>query len=101
MKPLFFNYPADQSTYTIDNEWLLGDSLLAAPMLTDQVSRDIHVPVGKWYDVTHRRVVTGPTNLTSYNANLTSIPTFVRLGTPDCGALIGALAPGSQFPSAP
>ena len=101
MKPLFFNYPADQSTYTIDNEWLLGDSLLAAPMLTDQVSRDIHVPAGKWYDVTHRRVVTGPTNLTGYNANLTQVPTFVRLGTPDSGALIRALAPRSQLPSAP
>ena len=40
MKPLFFNYPAEQSTYTIDDEWLLGDSLLAAQILSDQASRD-------------------------------------------------------------
>ena len=35
MKPLFFNFPDDQSTYPINDEWLLGDSLLVAPMLTD------------------------------------------------------------------
>jgi len=32
MKPLFFDYPDDQSTYTINDEWLLGDSLLVAPL---------------------------------------------------------------------
>jgi len=100
MKPLFFNYPADQSTYTINNEWLLGDSLLAAPMLTDQISRDIHLPAGKWYDVNRRRVITGPANLTGYRADLTQVPTFVRLGTPDSGTLMRALASGSPLQSA-
>jgi alpha-glucosidase (family GH31 glycosyl hydrolase) len=59
MKPLFFKYPADQASYTIDDEWLLGDSLLAAPILRDLASRDVHLPAGRWYDVAHRRVVTG------------------------------------------
>ena len=35
MKPIFFDYPNDQKSYTIDDEWLYGDSLLAAPVLTD------------------------------------------------------------------
>jgi len=95
MKPLFFNYPADQSSYAIDDEWLLGDSLLAAPMLTDQTSRDIHVPAGRWYDVAHRRVVAGPANLTGYTADLTQTPTFIRLGTPDTGMLMRALGLGA------
>jgi len=92
MKPLFFNYPGDQSTYTINDEWLLGDSLLAAPILTDQSTRNVHVPAGTWYDVTHRRVITGPTDLSGYTAGLTQVPTFVRLGTSDTGELMIALA---------
>lgn len=97
MKPLFFNYPADQSGYTIDDEWLLGDSLLAAPMLTDQTSRDIRVPAGRWFDVAHRRVVAGPADLTGYAADLTQIPTFIRLGTPDTGMLMRAFAHAKQL----
>ena len=90
MKPLFFNYPADQSGYTINDEWLLGDSLLAAPILSNGTTRDIHVPAGKWYDVAHRRVVAGPADLTGYAADLTQTPTFIRLGTPDTGMLMRA-----------
>jgi alpha-glucosidase (family GH31 glycosyl hydrolase) len=93
MKPIFFNYPADQSSYTIDNEWLLGDSLLAAPILSDGASRNVHLPSGKWYDVAHGRVVAGPADLAGYAADLTQTPTFIRLGTPDSGMLMRALAP--------
>jgi alpha-glucosidase (family GH31 glycosyl hydrolase) len=92
MKPLFFNNPDDQSTYTINDEWLLGDSLLVAPMLTDEPSRTVHVPAGNWYDVTRHREVTGPTDLIGYAADLTQTPTFIRLGTPDTGTLMHALA---------
>lgn len=94
MKPLFFDYPRDQATYTVDDEWLLGDSLLAAPVLADDTSRDIHVPPGHWYDVAHRRVVTGPTTLSAYSADLGTTPMFVRLGTRDTGLLMRALATG-------
>src|SRR6266496_742276 len=76
MKPLFFDFPADQASYAIDDEWLLGDSLLAAPVLTDQASRDIHLPAGTWYDVAHHQVVEGPAELTGYSADLTRTPAF-------------------------
>jgi alpha-glucosidase (family GH31 glycosyl hydrolase) len=96
MKPLFFDYPGDQASYQIDDEWLLGDSLLAAPVLTDGSSRDIHVPAGEWYDVVHHRVVTGPTTLAGYAAGLSDTPAFVKLGTADTGTLLSALAPGAS-----
>lgn len=93
MKPLFFNDPGDQAAYPIDDEWLLGDSLLAAPVLTDRNSRDVHLPAGRWYDVQQRRTVTGPADLKGYTADLTRTPTFIRLGTSDTGTLLRALAP--------
>ena len=91
MKPLFFDYPQDQRTYTIKDEWLLGDSLLAAPVLSDGTSRDIHLPAGSWFDSLRHRVVTGPTTLSGYHAGLNQTPTFVKLGTRDSATLTGAL----------
>lgn len=92
MKPLFFNYPQDEATYTIADQWLLGDSLMAAPVLADQTRRNIHVPPGRWYDVLHRRTIHGPADLTGYAADLSRTPVFVLLGTHDTGALMSALA---------
>ena len=66
-------------------------------MLTDQTSRDIRVPAGRWFDVAHRRVVAGPADLTGYTADLTQTPTFIRLGTPDTGMLMRAFAQAKQL----
>ncbi|MYS24594.1 Glycosyl hydrolases family 31, partial [Streptomyces sp. DvalAA-14] len=92
MKPLFFNHPQDEATYAINDQWLLGDALLAAPVLADGARRDIHLPPGRWFDVHHRRTIHGPADLTGYAADLDVTPVFVLLGTPDTDALLRALA---------
>ncbi|WP_225850365.1 glycoside hydrolase family 31 protein [Streptomyces sp. HPF1205] len=91
MKPLFFNHPRDEAAYTIDDEWLLGDALLAAPVLGDQARRDIHLPPGRWFDVLHRRTIHGPADLTGYAADLSRTPVFVLLDAPETGTLMSAL----------
>jgi alpha-glucosidase (family GH31 glycosyl hydrolase) len=91
MKPLFFDFPRDRAAYTIADEWLLGDDLLAAPVLTDGTSRDVHLPAGRWYDVLRHRVVRGGT-LTGYPAGLGQIPMFVRLGGHSTSGLLAAVA---------
>ena len=96
MKPIFFDYPDDQQSYTINDEWLFGDSLLAAPVLANVTSRDIHVPAGRWYDVLHGCAVDGPVNLRNYAVSLADVPMFVKLGTGDTGMLLGALAHGKK-----
>ena len=89
MQPLFFEYPSDRAAYTIGDEWLLGDSLLAAPVLSDGTSRDVHLPPGAWYDVARGTVVHG--DLHAYPADLGTLPLFVRMGTSDTKSLIAAL----------
>ncbi len=91
MKPLFFDFPGDPSGYTVDDEWLLGDSLLAAPVLGSGTSRDIHLPPGRWYDVAAHRIRTGPAELHGYAAGLGTTPLFVRLGTAQSGRLMADL----------
>jgi alpha-glucosidase (family GH31 glycosyl hydrolase) len=95
MKPIFFDFPEDKASYTLSNEWLLGDSLLAAPVDSDTTTRDVDVPAGQWYDVSRHRVVNGPTTLHAYGADLAQVPMFVRLGTPDTGMLMQALHAGA------
>ncbi|WP_433325070.1 glycoside hydrolase family 31 protein [Spirillospora sp. CA-294931] len=90
MKPLFFNFPKDEAAYTVSDEWLLGDSLLAAPVLTEGTSRDVHLPPGTWYDVARGKVVNGG-DLRGYQADLGTLPLFVKMGTPDTKRLIAAI----------
>ena len=89
MKPLFFDFPKDKAAYTINDEWMLGDSVLAAPVLSSGTTRSVHLPHGSWYDVTHHRVVRGGT-IASYHASLGQTPMFIRLGTSKSSALIAA-----------
>jgi alpha-glucosidase (family GH31 glycosyl hydrolase) len=89
IKPIFFDYPRDTASYTIDDEWLFGDSLLAAPVLADVSSRRIHLPPGEWYDVKHHDVVAG--DIPAYPVSLADVPMFIRLGTPDTARLEDAL----------
>jgi alpha-glucosidase (family GH31 glycosyl hydrolase) len=92
MKPLFWDFPKEQPTYTVDDEWLLGDSLLAAPVLDDAVTRDIYLPKGKWFDPYHRTTITGGRWVRSYPAPLNVTPMFIRQGGPDYRLLKAALA---------
>jgi alpha-glucosidase (family GH31 glycosyl hydrolase) len=92
MKPIFFDFPKDPASYTISDEWLLGDSLLAAPILTEGTSRDIHLPAGHWYDVQRHRAVMGGVTLHGYHAGLGHTPIFLRLGSRSTGMLMRALA---------
>jgi alpha-glucosidase (family GH31 glycosyl hydrolase) len=94
MKPVFFDFPQDRAGYTATDEWLLGDALLAAPIVTSTDSRTVTVPPGRWFDVLRHRVITGPATLTGYQASLAQTPLFVRLGTAQTRTLMSALAPG-------
>lgn len=94
MKPVFFDFPRDRASYTATDEWLLGDSLLAAPIVTSADSRTVNIPPGQWFDVEHRRVITGPATLTGYHASLAQTPVFIRLGSRQAGTLMRAFAPG-------
>lgn len=98
MKPLFFQFPDEETTYTIDDQWLLGDTIMAAPVLTDDVTRNIYVPSGDWLDVRNNEVINGPTTISNYEAPLQTIPVFVRLGTDETEMVIEAFQSGQKAP---
>ncbi|MGP4048678.1 glycoside hydrolase family 31 protein [Streptomyces sp. 2A115] len=79
MRPLFFDFPKDEASYTVSDEWMLGPAVLAAPKLDEGTTRDVFLPSGTWRDVTNGQVVRGPVTLKGYAAPLGVTPAFVNL----------------------
>ncbi len=91
MRPLFFDFPGDQPAYTVDDQWMLGPAVLAAPKLTPGTTRDVFLPTGSWFDVNHGTVVRGPRILKGYATPLGVTPAFVNLRAPGADKAIQAL----------
>jgi hypothetical protein len=87
MTPLPVAFPEDPATYNLassDNrqfQWMIGPSLLAAPLLHDSYSTsslmNIYLPAGTWIDIETGAVHTGPTTLTDFDMPLDKVPVFV------------------------
>jgi alpha-glucosidase (family GH31 glycosyl hydrolase) len=79
-RPLFFVDPADQNTYTISDQFMLGEKLLVAPVLKKgAVSRDIYLPKGTWSDLWTGRIYQGNTTLQHFSAPIDILPVFVKI----------------------
>jgi alpha-glucosidase len=79
--PLLFFFPQDQSTFTQDQEFMLGPSLLIAPVSTEgATSRNVYLPAGSnWYDLHTGAWYAGGQQLVAA-APLSTIPVFAREG---------------------
>jgi len=77
-RPVWWIDPTNPDAQAIDSEFLLGDTLLVAPVLEKgAVTRDIFLPRGHWRDENNQsQVWTGPTWLLDYPAPLDALPYF-------------------------
>ena len=90
-RPLLLNYPSDANTLDIDDEFMIGGELLAAPVVkSGQTSRMVYLPEGVWYDFWTGNAVPGG-SMIRVNAPLDVVPLFVR------GGSILPLAPAMNF----
>jgi len=78
-RPLLLNYQEDDNTLSIDDEYMVGADLLAAPILRPgQTSRRVYLPRGDWYDFwTAKPVHAGDLQA---EAPLETTPLYVRGG---------------------
>ncbi len=80
-RPLVLNYQNDSNTYNLDDEFMVGNDLLVAPVTRpDITSRLVYLPKGIWYDYWTNRKYTGGTMI-RVEAPLETVPMFVRGGT--------------------
>lgn len=78
-RAMVMDWPQDPNTHAIDDAWMMGDRLLAAPLTAGEDGRSVYLPAGDWYDFengNHREggrwhTVEAPTD---------TIPLFVRGG---------------------
>src|SRR5215204_5777386 len=81
MRPLWFEYPNDQRTYTLDDEYLVGRDLLVAPVVREGATkRGVYFPAGDdWVDWwTGKRYEGGKD--AEVEAPLNRLPLFARVG---------------------
>jgi alpha-glucosidase len=81
VRPVFMAEPDNKDIRSIDDCYMLGDSLLAAPVLEEGAKqRRVYLPAGKWYDFWTNEIHTGG-RYTKIEAPLERLPLFVRAGT--------------------
>ena len=77
---LVMDYPEDASTWTIDNQFLMGDALMVAPAFAGEAVRSVYLPAGDWVDFWNGKRYSGKQNIEVRPA-LEEIPIFVKAGT--------------------
>jgi alpha-glucosidase len=67
LRPLLFEHPDDETTYTADDEFLLGDALLVAPITRPGIEhRHVYLPAGTWVHWWTGEVIEGPAHLLAH-----------------------------------
>lgn len=93
LRPLLLEFPADPLAARVDDAYMLGSSLLVAPIFSDArqpVERVVYLPAGEWFDFWTDERLSGGRAITR-TADLSTIPLYVRAGT------ILPLAPERMF----
>jgi alpha-glucosidase len=81
LRPIFWDDPQDDSLWDVPNEFLLGDSLLVAPVLyPGACSRQIVLPSGRWYSFWDDQVYDGPMSM-NFPVDNKIIPLFIKGGS--------------------
>ncbi|UYO97802.1 NPCBM/NEW2 domain-containing protein [Microbacterium sp. M28] len=84
MRSLALNYPQDAGSYSVEanNEFMLGDDYLVAPVFTQTTVRNgIYLPAGtQWVDYWTGRLYEGGQVVNGHAAPLDRLPVFVRAG---------------------
>lgn len=81
LRPLVYAYQDDAATYNLDDEFLVGDELLVAPVLDPgALGRYVYLPKGLWYDFHSKATLRGP-QLYYTQAPLGTLPLFIKEGS--------------------
>lgn len=80
-RPLFFEFPLDRQTYSIDLQFLWGSALMIAPVLAeDTLQVEVYLPASLWYDYYSFQLVSTGGAWVRLPAPLDTIPLLLRGG---------------------
>ncbi|MBN1564733.1 MAG: glycoside hydrolase family 31 protein [Anaerolineae bacterium] len=80
VRPLFMLDPQDEALRGLDDEFMLGDIVLVAPVLKPGATkREVYLPKGVWYEYDTGKLIDGAQSVTA-DAPLERMPIYVRAG---------------------
>jgi alpha-D-xyloside xylohydrolase len=79
-RALVLDYPNDENVWRIDDEYMMGESILCAPFTDSAFSREVYFPEGDWYDFNSNKRYEGGKKY-RINMSLNEIPMFVKANT--------------------
>jgi alpha-glucosidase (family GH31 glycosyl hydrolase) len=80
-RPLWLQFPGDTTAAHQQQEWMLGDDVLVAPVVTQSATQQqVYFPAGCWQDPVSGTQYTGPTTAT-VSAPLNKLPFYFVCGT--------------------
>ena len=74
MRALVSDYTSDPETYNIDDEYLLCDNLLVAPIIVGKTEREVYLPEGNWRDYFTKN----PVKSGKFTVRTDSIPVYEK-----------------------
>jgi alpha-D-xyloside xylohydrolase len=77
MRPMVLEFPDDPACSYLDRQYLLGDSLLVAPVFSADGDTRYYLPDGRWTDLLTGRALEGGRWITERH-EFASVPLFVR-----------------------
>ena len=80
MRPLVMEFPHDGKTVDLSAQWLMGSSILVAPVLNPGGNQTIYLPADTWYVFGTNLTISGPRTI-GQTVPLDKIPVYVRAGT--------------------
>jgi alpha-glucosidase (family GH31 glycosyl hydrolase) len=81
IRPIWWLGADDEQALVCDDEFLLGDDVLVAPVLQPAArTRDIYLPKGTWRDYWNNEIFEGGRVISAYPAPLEKLPIFLKMG---------------------
>ena len=78
IRPLYYHYPQDEQAVSVEDEFLVGDTLLSAPIYQEGVtSKSVYLPAGIWLDYWSGAEYPGA-GWSDIEASLEHWPLFIR-----------------------
>jgi alpha-D-xyloside xylohydrolase len=78
-RALIMDYPTERRLSDVDDQYMMGDRLMVAPLFAGERERRIVMPPGEWHDFWTGAPITGPE--LRIPATTEKIPVFVKAGS--------------------